>query len=184
VRLFIERTKAVMPTFEVNDANAPAVAQLCYHLDGIPLAIELAAARVRGMKVEQIAQRLDDRFRLLTGGGRTALPRHQTLRATIDWSHSLLTNQERTLFRRLSVFAGGWMIEAAEAVCTGNGLESSEVLDLLLHLVDKSLLTHKHNAETRYHAGNNSRVCVRPAAESGEANRSHNTLPTSAVCRR
>jgi predicted ATPase/class 3 adenylate cyclase len=152
VRLFIERAKAVMPSIEVNDANAPAVAQLCYHLDGIPLAIELAAARVRGLKVEQIAQRLDDRFRLLTGGGRAALPRHQTLRATIDWSHGLLTEQERTLFRRLAIFAGGWTIEAAEAVCAGDGIESSEALDLLLHLMDKSLiLMDEHSAETRYH---------------------------------
>jgi predicted ATPase len=152
VRLFIERARAVMPSFEVNNTNAPAVAQLCYHLDGIPLALELAAARVRGLKVEQIAQRLDDRFRLLTGGGRTALPRQQTLRATIDWSHSLLTEQERILFCRLSVFAGGSTIEAAEAVCSGHGIESSEVLDLLLHLVDKSLiLMDEQNAETRYH---------------------------------
>ena len=152
VRLFIERAKAVAPSFEVNDANAPAVAQLCYHLDGIPLAIELAAARVRGLKVEQIAQRLDDRFRLLTGGGRTALPHHQTLRALIDWSHSLLTDQERILFRRLSVFAGGWTIEAAEAVCAGDGIESSDVLDLLLRLVDKSLVSmDEQSAETRYH---------------------------------
>jgi predicted ATPase/class 3 adenylate cyclase len=152
VRLFIERAKAVMPSFEVNDVNAPAVAQLCYHLDGIPLALELAAARVRGLKVEQIAQRLGDRFRLLTGGGRTALPRHQTLRATIDWSHSLLTEQEQTMFRRLSVFAGGWTIEAAEAVCAGDGIELSEILGLLLRLVDKSLiLMDEQSAETRYH---------------------------------
>jgi predicted ATPase/class 3 adenylate cyclase len=152
VRLFIERAKAVMPSFEVNDANAPAVAQLCFHLDGIPLALELAAARVRGLKVEQIAQRLDDRFRLLTGGGRTALPRQQTLRATIDWSHGLLTEQERILFRRLSVFAGGWTIEAAESVCAGDGVESSDIFDLLLHLMDKSLiLMDEHSDETRHH---------------------------------
>jgi predicted ATPase len=132
VRLFAERAKAVMLSFEVNNTNAPAITQICYHLDGIPLAIELAAARVRALKVEQIAQRLGDRFRLLTGGSRTALPRHQTLRATIDWSHGLLNEQQRLLFRRLSVFAGGWTIEAAEAVCAGNGIESSEVLDLLL----------------------------------------------------
>ena len=151
VRLFIERAKAVMPSFEVNGANAPAVAQLCYHLDGIPLAIELAAARVRGLKVEQIAQRLDDRFRLLTGGGRTVRPRHQTLRAMIDWSHSLLSDQERTLFRRLSVFEGGWAIQAAETVCTRDQIESAEALDLLLHLVDKSLIVmDEQSDETRY----------------------------------
>jgi non-specific serine/threonine protein kinase len=151
VRLFIERAKAAMTSFEVNDANAPAVAQLCYHLDGIPLAIELAAARVRGLKVEQIAQRLGDRFRLLTAGGRTALPHHQTLRALIDWSHSLLADQERSLFRRLSVFAGGWTIEAAEAICAGDGLESFDVLDVLLRLVDKSLvIMDEQSNETRY----------------------------------
>jgi predicted ATPase/class 3 adenylate cyclase len=173
VRLFIERAKAVRPSFEVKDANAPAVAQLCYHLDGIPLAIELAAARVRGMKVEQIAQRLNDRFRLLTSGNRTTLPRHQTLRATIDWSHSLLTEQERSLFRRLSVFAGGWTIEAAEAVCAGNGIESSEVLDLLLHLMDKSLiLMDEHSAETRYHMLETIREYAHERLrESGEVNR-------------
>jgi predicted ATPase/class 3 adenylate cyclase len=172
VRLFIERAKAVLPSFEVNDANAPAVAQLCYHLDGIPLAIELAAARARGLKVEQIAQRLDDRFRLLTGGGRTALPRHQTLRATIDWSHSLLTEQERSLFRRLSVFAGGWAIEAAETVCADAEIESSEVLDLLLRLMDKSLiLMDELSAVTRYHMLETIREYAHDRLrESGEAN--------------
>jgi predicted ATPase len=140
VRLFIERSKAVAPSFEIKDVNASAVIQLCYHLDGIPLAIELAAARMRGMKVEQIAQRLDDRFRLLTSGSRTTLPHHQTLRALIDWSYNLLADHERTLFRRLSVFAGGWTIEAAEVVCAGDGLESFEVLDSLLRLADKSLV--------------------------------------------
>lgn len=151
VQLFIERARAVMPTFEVNNANAPAVAQICYHLDGIPLAIELAAARVRGIKVEQIVQYLDNRFLFLTGAVRTALPRHQTLRAMIDWSHSLLSDRERILFRRLSVFAGGWTIEAAEVVCAGDGIESLEILDLLLHLVDKSLIfLDEQSVETRY----------------------------------
>src|SRR5439155_10460791 len=97
--------------------NAPAVAQVCHRLDGIPLAIELAAARMKVLTVAQIAARLDDRFRLLTGGSRTALPRQQTLRATIDWSYGLLSDPERVLLRRLSVFAGGWSLEAAEAVC-------------------------------------------------------------------
>src|SRR5205807_8834614 len=97
----------------------PAVLQVCRRLDGIPLAIELAAARVKALPVEEIAARLDDRFRLLTGGSRTALPRQQTLRALIDWSHDLLSGAERTLLRRLSVFAGGWTLGAAEAVCVG-----------------------------------------------------------------
>ena len=106
VQLFVERAVTALPDFRLTDSNASAIAQVCHRLDGIPLAIEFTAARVRGLKVEQIAQRLDDRFRLLTSGGRTALPQHQTLRAMIDWSHSLLTEQERILFRRLAVFAG------------------------------------------------------------------------------
>src|SRR5207248_9712466 len=97
--------------------SAPAVVQACRRLDGIPLAIELAAARLRGLTVEQVAARLDDRFRLLTGGNRAALPRQQTLQALVEWSHDLLSEPERVLFRRLSVFAGGWTLEAAEAVC-------------------------------------------------------------------
>lgn len=117
VRLFIERAVAASPSFQVTNQNAPAVAQLCVRLDGIPLAIGLAAARIRALSVDQIAQRLDDRFRLLTGGSRTALPRQQTLRALIDWSYDLLSDEEKTLLRRLSVFAGGWTLEAAEAVC-------------------------------------------------------------------
>jgi len=117
VRLFVERAQAAQPSFQVNDQNAASLAQLCVRLDGIPLAIELAAARVKALSVDQINQRLDDRFRLLTGGSRTALPRQQTLRALIDWSYDLLTPEEQTLLRRLSVFAGGWTLEAAEAVC-------------------------------------------------------------------
>jgi class 3 adenylate cyclase len=117
VRLFIDRAVLAQPSFAVTNENAPAVAQICHRLDGIPLALELAAARVRAMPVETIASRLDDRFRLLTGGSRTALPRQQTLRATIDWSYGLLDEKEKTLLRRLSVFAGGWTLEAAEKVC-------------------------------------------------------------------
>jgi predicted ATPase/class 3 adenylate cyclase/Tfp pilus assembly protein PilF len=116
VRLFVDRAAAAVPTFAVTNHNAPAVAQVCYRLDGIPLALELAAARLKTLSVEAIAERLDDRFRLLTGGSRTALPRQQTLRALIDWSYDLLSEPERMLLRRLSVFAGGWTLEAAEAV--------------------------------------------------------------------
>ncbi|MEP7199323.1 MAG: LuxR C-terminal-related transcriptional regulator [Chloroflexota bacterium] len=143
VRLFVERATAVQPRFAVTNDNAPALAQLCERLDGIPLAIELAAARVKALTVEQIAARLDDRFRLLTGGNRTALPRQQTLRALIDWSYDLLSPPERVLLRRLSVFAGGWTLEAAESVCERSNvptLERFDVLDLLTHLVDKSLV--------------------------------------------
>jgi predicted ATPase/class 3 adenylate cyclase len=118
VRLFIDRALLVQPTFAVTNQNAPALAQICHRLDGIPLAIELAAARVKAMSVEQINTRIHDRFRLLTGGSRTALPRQQTLRALIDWSYDLLSDKEKTLLRRLSVFAGGWTLEAAEKVCS------------------------------------------------------------------
>jgi len=153
VRLFIDRASLVSPHFDVNKENAPAIAQICYRLDGIPLAIELAAARVKMMSVEQISKRLDDRFRLLTGGARTALPRQQTLRALIDWSYDILTENERLLLRRLSVFAGGWTLEAAEEVCVGDEIESYEILDLLTQLVNKSLVVvieHSQSGETRY----------------------------------
>ncbi|MGW1341391.1 DUF4062 domain-containing protein [Kribbella sp. NPDC002412] len=140
VRLFAERARAVWPEFEVTAANAAAVAQIVTQLDGIPLALELAAARVKALSVEQIAARLTNRFRLLSTGARTAVPRHQTLRATMDWSHDLLSPAERTLLRRLSVFMGSWTVEAAETVCGGAGLDAMDVLDLLGRLVDKSLV--------------------------------------------
>jgi predicted ATPase/class 3 adenylate cyclase len=140
VRLFVERAAAARPGFTLNEQNAAAVAQICRRLDGIPLAIELAAARVKVLAPEQIAARLDDRFRLLTGGSRTALPRQQTLRALIDWSYSLLAPEEQQLLRRLAVFTGGWTLEAAETVCAGEGIEPYDVLDLLARLVDKSLV--------------------------------------------
>ena len=151
VRLFAERAAAVRPGFQVTADNARAVAQVCHRLDGIPLAIELAAARVRALSVEQIAARLDDRFHLLTGGSRTALSRHRTLRAAMDWSYDLLTEHERTLLARLSVFAGGWPLEAAEAVCAGDGIDAPEIVDLLTSLVDKSLvLAEIPDGEARY----------------------------------
>ena len=143
VRLFMERAMAVLSSFRVTEANAPAVAAICQRLDGIPLSIELAAARVRALPVETINERLDDRFRLLTGGSRTALPRQQTLRALIDWSYDLLAEAERVLLRRLSVFSGGWNLEAAEAVCSGDGIEEEAVLDLLTALVEKSLVVYE-----------------------------------------
>jgi predicted ATPase/class 3 adenylate cyclase len=149
VRLFIDRATAVQPGFTVTNSNAPAVAEVCHQLDGIPLAIELAAARVRALSVEQIAARLDDRFRLLTGGSRTALPRQQTLRALIDWSYDLLSEPERVLLRRLSVFAGGWSLEGAEAVSAGEDVETWEVLDFLTGLVDKSLVLYEEPGSAR-----------------------------------
>ena len=140
VRLFVDRAVAAQPAFRVTAQNAPAVVQVCRRLDGIPLALELAAARVRVLPPVQLLGRLEDRFRLLTGGSRTALERHQTLQATVDWSYDLLSAQEQTLFDRLSVFAGGWTLEAAEHVCASGGVDEDDVLDLLTRLVDKSLV--------------------------------------------
>ena len=140
VRLFVERATATAPTFEVTDANAPAVLDICRRVEGIPLAIELSAARVRLLSVQQIDERLADRFRLLVGGRRSAPARQHTLRATLDWSYELLLEAEQRVFERLSVFAGGWTLEAAEAVCSGVGIEPSQILDLLAGLVDKSLV--------------------------------------------
>src|SRR5579859_2225544 len=145
VRLLTQRARAVVPGFEVTPDNAPAVATICRALDGMPLAIELAAARLRSMAPEQIAARLGDRFQLLTGGSRTAMPRHQTLRAVVDWSWDLLDDAERALWRRFSVFAGGATLEAAEQVCSGSGLPAGQILDLLTALADKSLLTVRHD---------------------------------------
>jgi predicted ATPase/DNA-binding CsgD family transcriptional regulator len=149
--LFVERTRAVRPDFALTEGNAMAVAQVCYRLDGIPLAIELAAARARVLSVEQISSRLDENFRLLAAGSRRYMPRHRTLEATMDWSYELLADGEQTLFRRLAVFAGGWTLEAAERVCAGEELEQGGVLDLLTSLVDKSLvLVTEWDGKARY----------------------------------
>jgi non-specific serine/threonine protein kinase len=140
MHLFIERAKAAQPAFAVNERSAVAMAAICHRLDGIPLAIELAAARVRSIPVETIAERLKDSFRLLATGDMTALPRQRTLRILIDWSYDLLAQTERTLFQRLAIFGGGWTIEAAEAVCAGDGIDAGDVLDVLSTLVEKSLV--------------------------------------------
>jgi non-specific serine/threonine protein kinase len=140
VRLFVERAAATRPAFALSERNAAAVSQTCRRLDGIPLAIELAAARVVALSPAQIAARLDQRFGLLTVGSRVAAPRQQTLRATIDWSYDLLDDRERRLFQRLAVFSGGWTLEATEAISAGEGIERDEVLDLLARLVQKSLV--------------------------------------------
>jgi predicted ATPase/DNA-binding SARP family transcriptional activator len=150
-RLFVERARLIHPDFQLTQPNAQSLAQLCRRLDGIPLALELAAARAKVLSVEQMLLKLDDRFRLLTGGSRTAQPRQQTLRAALDWSYNLLPESERVLLSRLSVFAGGCSLEAAEAVCAGGEIETGAMLDLLMHLVDKSLLNFtQQGAETRY----------------------------------
>jgi predicted ATPase/class 3 adenylate cyclase len=176
VRLFVDRALLNKSDFALTDRNAAAVGQICHRLDGIPLAIELAAARVKVLSVEQIAARLDDRFRLLTGGSRMMLPRHQTLRAAIDWSYELLSEPERVLLRRLSVFAGGWTLEAAENVCAGEGVESWEVLELQARLVEKSLVLVEEGleGETRYHLLGTIRQYARDRLiEAGEAGRAH-----------
>lgn len=152
VRLFIERAKQVRPAFDATPANIPDIAQICWRLDGIPLAIELAAARIRVLTPLQIVQRLDDRFQLLTNGGRTTSPRQQTLRSLIDWSHDLLNEKERILFRRLSVFERGSSLRSIEAVCSCPLIQESEILDLVTQLADKSLLQVEHGGrlETRH----------------------------------
>jgi predicted ATPase/class 3 adenylate cyclase len=139
--LFGERAAAARPGFIVDAANATAVSDVCDRLDGIPLAIELAAARIGALSPRDIGARLDERFRLLAGGRRSAVERHQTLRATVDWSYSLLDDAERTVFERLSVFAGSFDANAAEVVCSGDGIEAWDVLDLLASLVAKSMVT-------------------------------------------
>lgn len=147
VCLFVDRAQAANPAFELDESNARAVAEICRNLDGIPLALELAAARVRVLDVERIAARLDDRFRLLTGGDRTALKRQQTLRALIDWSHDLLTAEERVLFRRLAVFAGGWTLDAAGKIGAEGDISADDVPDLTTRLVEKSLIATDASAE-------------------------------------
>ncbi len=140
VRLFVERAAAVRADFVLTESNAPAVLEICRQLDGIPLALELAAARVRSISVEGIAERLADRFRLLTDGPRDKAARHRTLRALIDWSYDTLSDAERMLFRRLSLFVGGWDLSAAEYVCAGDDVAAGGVLDVLSSLVSKSLV--------------------------------------------
>jgi predicted ATPase/DNA-binding XRE family transcriptional regulator len=153
VQLFLERAQSAMSGFSMTRDNASALTQVCHRLDGIPLALELAAARVKLLRVEEIAARLDDRFGLLTSGSRTALPRHQTLQAMVDWSHDLLTETERVLLRRISIFLGGWTLEAAENVCADEvEIHFADILDLLTSLFNKSLIIVERKAgdETRY----------------------------------
>jgi len=166
VRLFVDRALAAYPRFRLKEKNALAIADICRRLDGIPLALELAAARVAVFSPEEIASRLDDRFRLLTGGSRTALERHQTLRALIDWSYDLLSDEERRVFRHLAVFAGGWTFEAAEAICS-----ELDVLKQLTQLVNKSLVMVDEQAEdTRYRLPETVRQYAREKLlEAGEA---------------
>ena len=150
IALFVQRAVASDSKFRLNDESAPIVAEICRRLDGIALAIELAAARVKVLPARQLAQKLDERFRVLTGGSRTVLPRQQTMRALIDWSYDLLSEPEQRLFRRVAIFAGGWTLEAAEAVCIDGTLDAFDVVDLLSSLVEKSLAVAEAAQNPRY----------------------------------
>jgi predicted ATPase/class 3 adenylate cyclase len=151
VELFTDRARQARPELSDTDEHTSAVAEICRRLDGVPLAIELAAARVRALSLDEILDGLQDRFRLLTGGSRGAVRRQQTLRASVDWSHALLTEPERVLFRRLAIFMGGFDLAAAQAVAGGDDLERHQVVDLVALLVDKSLVTAEYtNGPTRY----------------------------------
>ena len=152
VRLFVDRARGVLPEFALTTRNASALAQICRRLDGIPLALELAAARLTALSVDELAQRLHDRFRLLTGGRRTALPRQRTLRALVDWSYDLLSDDERIMLMALSVFSSGFTLGAAEAVCAENEVHETTVLDAIERLAAKSLLLVEYDegAQTRY----------------------------------
>ncbi|SEH01466.1 Predicted ATPase [Nonomuraea solani] len=151
VRLFAERARAVLPDFAVTEDNHEVICRIVHRLDGLPLGIELAAVRLRALSAQQLLDRLDDRFRLLTAGSRAVLPRHQTLRALIDWSYALCSDEERLLWRRTSVFAGGLDLEAAETVCSGGGIDRRDVVDLVIGLVDKCVLIREdHRGAVRY----------------------------------
>jgi predicted ATPase/DNA-binding CsgD family transcriptional regulator len=172
IELFADRVRRVRPDFSVTDVNVTVVTEICRRLDGMPLAIELAAARVRALSLQEIAAGLHDRFRLLTGGARTAVRRQQTLRASVDWSHALLTEPERILFRQLAVFLGGFDLDAAQAVAGDSDVERYQILDLLALLVDKSLtLAENASGATRYRLLETVRqYALEKLGESGEAN--------------
>ncbi len=142
VKLFVERAQAVNTAFEITGENAAVIAGICSDLDGIPLAIELAAARIKVLSVEKIFERLSDRFKLLTGGKRTALPRQQTLKALIDWSYELLADNEKRMWEKLSVFSGGWTMEAAENICHDDEISEYDILDILINLTEKSIIIY------------------------------------------
>jgi predicted ATPase len=170
VRLLRDRAGAVRKDLAVNSRTLSTMARICRALDGMPLAIELAAARLRTMSVDQLANRLDDRFRLLTSGSRTALPRHRTLRAVVDWSWELLSDAERMVLRRLSVFSGGAGLEAAERICAGDAVEQEQVLELLTALAEKSLLVAEGDGAPRYRMiGTIKEYAAHRLAEAGES---------------
>jgi predicted ATPase len=151
VRLFVDRAKLARSDFDLTAENTASVASICARLDGMPLAIELAAARVRTMSIDELSEHLDQRFALLTNGSRAALPRHRTLRSMLDWSYDLLAEREQALLRRVAVFAGGWTVASAEQICAGDGIDASDVIEELTSLVDKSLVvTDEQAGATRY----------------------------------
>jgi predicted ATPase len=174
VQLFIERAILIQPNFTVKNDNAAFLAQICSRLDGIPLAIELAASRVKVLSIDLIAARLNDRFRLLTGGARTALPRQQTLRATIDWSYDLLSEQEQAVLRSLAVFAGGWTLEAAEQICAKKERDW-DALELITRLIEKSLINmYESFGATRYRMLETTReYALEKLVETGEDQSAH-----------
>ena len=179
VRLLADRAAAVRPEFAVNEANAADVARICRALDGLPLAIELAAARLRTLSAAQLAQRLDARFELLTGGSRMAVPRHQTLRAVVDWSWGLLSAPEQVLARRLAIFPGGVTLSAAEQVCQDSALPGEAVLPAIFGLVEKSFLTVDGDGEPRYRMLETIRAyCAERLAEAGEEDRARRACAT------
>lgn len=177
INLFVERARAISPNFTLTFKNAPAIVEVCQHLDGLPLAIELASARVKVLTVQEIAARLNDRFTLLTSGSRTGVePRHQTLKAAIDWSFALLTPEEQTLLSRLAVFAAGCSLDMAEAICSGEGILPAQMLDLLSSLIDKSLIVAETSGKTpaRYRLLETIRLyALEKLQEAGEARRMH-----------
>jgi predicted ATPase len=170
IRLFVDRASAAAPNFRLTEPNFEAIADICRQLDGVPLAIELAATRLKLLGAEQLAARLDDRLQLLTGGTRTAPGRHQTLRATIDWSYLLLSEPERMLFRRLAVFSGGWTLAAADEVTSGDGIAPDHVLGLLEQLVlsEKTVERHLSHIFTKLHVSSRT-AAARLAVQAGIA---------------
>ena len=182
VELFRDRARHARADFAVTDDNVAAVGEICARLDGVPLAIELAAARVRALSLAEILDSLHDRFRLLTGGARTAVRRQQTLRASVDWSHALLTEPERTVFRRLAAFLGGFDLDAAQAVAGGGDMPRYQVVDLLTLLVDKSLVIASDSGvtagRTRYRLLETVRhYALEKLGESGDAERRAHPSP-------
>jgi predicted ATPase len=175
VRLFVDRARAIVPEFTITDDNAPTVAAICKRLDGVAFAIQLAAPRLKMLKLEELANRLQDVFQIMTRGSRTALPRHQTLKALIDWSYDLLSDAERTLLRRLAVFAGGWTLDSAAAVTAGKPVYEEDIVDLIASLIDKSLvIADATGRETRYRMLETTRqYALKKVVENGERNRQH-----------